>query len=331
MAGIVVTGGAGYIGSHTCRHLLAAGHRVVVLDDLSSGHRQAVDDAATLTVCSLADPGALAAAVDRARPDVVVHFAGAIEPSLSAGDPARFYAANVVGGLNLLNALLDGCGPVPVVFSSTSAVYGEPLRLPLREGDPTRPSSVYGETKLAFERLLGAYGRAYGVRSVSLRYFNACGAAPGGDIGPDHRHPVHLVTRALRVALGALDHLDVHGTDYPTPDGTCIRDYVHVEDLAAAHVVAVEWLLSGGGSDVFNVGLGRGFSVTEVVDAAERVTGMPIPRRPGPRRDGDPSAVVADPARIAGVLGWAPACTDLDAMIASAWRWHRAHPCGYAR
>jgi UDP-glucose 4-epimerase len=219
--------------------------------------------------------------------------------------------------------------PVPVVFSSTAAVYGDPVKVPIPEDAATVPTNVYGETKLAFERALAAYGRAYGLRYVALRYFNACGAAANGSIGPDHRMKTHLMTIAMLTALGQRDAVLVMGTDYPTPDGTGVRDYIHVDDLAAAHVVAIDALGDGAESTAYNVGVGRGFSVQEVLDAVDRVVGRPVPRRLAPRRAGDPARLVADSTRIQAELGWAPLYIDLDAIVETAWRWHSTHPNGY--
>lgn len=332
MARILVSGGAGYIGSHTLRHLVAADHEVVVLDDLSAGHRAAVPTGVALVLASTGDRRAVAAAVSEHQPDAVIHFAGSIEAGESMTDPRRFYANNVVGALGLVDALVDaaaGGEPVPVVFSSSAAVYGEPAESPVDEGAPTVPTNVYGETKLAFEKVLRAYDHAYGMRSVSLRYFNACGARADGSIGPDHRMKTHLVTIAMLTALGQRDAVEVMGTDYPTPDGTCIRDYIHVDDLASAHVLALTALFEGAPSTAYNVGVGRGFSVQEVLSSVDRVVGRPVPRRLGSRRAGDPAQLVADSTRVTKELGWRPAFTDLDTIVATAWAWHSTHPHGY--
>src|SRR5579871_1663379 len=332
MARILVTGGAGYIGSHTLRHLLDAGHDAVVLDDFSAGHRAAVPPDVPVVEANTADSAAVSKALADHRPDAVIHFAGSIEAGESMTDPRRFYANNLTAGLALLDALVDAAGdgaPVPVVFSSSAAVYGDPVTVPITEDAPTVPTNVYGETKLAFERVLTAYDRAYGLRSVALRYFNACGAAADGSIGPDHRMKTHLMTMAMLTALGQRDAVLVLGTDYPTPDGTGIRDYIHVDDLASAHVLAIEALAADAPSTAYNVGVGRGFSVQEVLDAVDRVVGRAVPRRFGPRRPGDPAHLVADSGRIQRELGWAPDYTDLDAIVATAWRWHSAHPYGY--
>ena len=332
MGRILVTGGAGYIGSHTLRHLLAAGHEPVVLDDFSAGHRGAVPGHVPIVEASTVDSAAVSKALADHRPDAVIHFAGSIEAGESMTDPRRFYANNLTAGLALLDALVDAAGggtPVPVVFSSSAAIYGDPVTVPITEDAPTAPTNVYGETKLAFERVLAAYDRAYGMRSVALRYFNACGAAADGSIGPDHRMKTHLMTIAMLTALGQRDAVLVMGTDYPTPDGTGIRDYIHVDDLASAHVLAIDALSAGAPSTAYNVGVGRGFSVQEVLDAVDRVVGRPVPRRVAPRRAGDPAHLVADSSRIQAELGWAPHYTDLDAIAATAWRWHSSHPNGY--
>jgi len=332
MGRILVTGGAGYIGSHTLRHLLAAGHEPVVLDDFSAGHRAALPEGVPVIESSTADSAIVAKAMADYRPVAVVHFAGSIEAGESMTDPRRFYANNFTAGLALLDAVVDAAGdggPVPVVFSSTAAVYGDPVEVPIAETAATAPTNVYGETKLAFERALAAYDRAYGLRYIALRYFNACGAAADASIGPDHRMKTHLMTIAMLAALGQRDAVLVMGTDYPTPDGTGIRDYIHVDDLAAAHVLAIDALASGAQSTAYNVGVGRGFSVQEVLDAVDRVVGRAVPRRVAPRRAGDPAHLVADSTRIQAELGWRPQYTDLDAIVATAWRWHSSHPHGY--
>jgi UDP-glucose 4-epimerase len=328
MSRILVTGGAGYIGSHTVRHLLSAGFDVTVLDNLSTGHRGAVPAEVPLLELDLGDGEGLRAALRRERPDAIIHFAGSIEAGESMIDPRRFYGNNVVTAINLVDATIE-TGAIPLVFSSSAAVYGEPLRSPIAETDRAEPANVYGETKLAFERVLAAYDRAYGLRSISLRYFNACGASPDGSIGADHRNKTHLITLAMLAALGQRDGIAVFGTDYPTPDGTCIRDYIHVEDLASAHVLALGGLFGGAATTAYNVGVGTGFSVAQVLDSADRVTGRPIVRHLSPRREGDPSSLVADSSKIQAELGWAATYKDLDAILATAWQWHRTHPQGF--
>jgi len=328
-----VTGGAGYIGSHTVRRLIAADHDVVVLDDLSAGHRAALPAGVVLVEASTGDRAAVDAALREHGPDALIHFAGSIEAGESMTDPRRFYANNVTNALCLIDAVVEAAGeggPIPVVFSSSAAVYGEPEQVPISEEAPRQPTNVYGDTKLVFEGALAAYGQAYGLRSVSLRYFNACGAAPDGTIGADHRHKTHLVTIALLTALGQRAAVQIMGTDYPTPDGTCIRDYVHVDDLASAHVLALQALAEGAPTTAYNVGVGEGFSVQEVLDATDRVVGRPVPRQIVARRLGDPARLVADSTKIRRELGWRPEYTGLDDMIATAWRWHSSHPDGYA-
>jgi UDP-glucose 4-epimerase len=327
---IFVTGGAGYIGSHTVLTMLEAGMDVVVYDNLSSGHLEALPDGVPLVEADLNDADALDRALTEHRPDAVVHFAGSIEAGESMTDPRRFYRNNLMNSLNLADALVAH-GAIPVVFSSTAAVYGDPEVLPVAEDAEKEPTNVYGESKLAFEHVLGAYERAYGLRSISLRYFNACGAYPDGRIGADHRAKTHLLTLAMLVALGQRDHIDVFGTDWPTPDGTCIRDYIHVCDLADAHVLALRALAGGAPSRAYNVGVGRGFSVNEMLDGVDRVVGHPIARRITARRPGDPSALVADSSRIRSELGWEAKYTDLDDMIRTAWAWHQSHPHGFRK
>lgn len=329
---VLVTGGAGYIGSHTVSQLSAAGHSVVVVDDLSAGHGAAVAPEIPLEVVALDDAQALVSVIGAARPDAVVHFAGSIEAGESMTDPARFYRNNVTNSLHLLDALVataPSTGPVPVVFSSSAAVYGEPETVPIPESSPKLPTNVYGETKLAFERILAAYDRAYGLRSVSLRYFNAAGAAADADNGDAHPNQTHLITLALLAALGRRPSIKVFGTDYLTPDGTAIRDYIHVDDLAVAHLVALDALANGAATDAYNVGLGQGFSVLEVLDSVDRVTGAEVVRVVEGRRAGDPAALVADSSRIRAELGWVPTYTDLDRIIATAHRWHTLRPEGF--
>ncbi len=328
MGTVLVTGGAGYIGSHTVRHLRSADWDVVVFDDLSAGHREALPNDVPLVEGDLADRGAIAEAFRVHAPQAVVHFAGSIEAGESMTDPLRFWRNNVVNGVNLLEVLLE-FGPIPFVFSSSAAVYGEPEEVPIHEDAPKAPTNVYGETKLAFEQILRALDRSHDLRSISLRYFNACGAHPSGEIGDDHRNKTHLITLALLTALGQRQSIKVFGTDYSTPDGTCIRDYIHVDDLADAHVLALDALRSGAATDAYNVGLGQGSSVQEVLDTVDRVTGSPIPRETAERRAGDPAVLVADPRRIHDELAWAPSHPDLDEMIATAWKWHRRHPHGF--
>jgi UDP-glucose 4-epimerase len=328
MALILVTGGAGYIGSHTVRQLLENGFQVAVLDNLSSGHKQALPEGVPLVQADMGDENAVRVAIEQHKPDAVIHFAAFIEAGESMTDPRRFYDNNVVKALNLINTIVD-TRKIPIVFSSSAGVYGQPEEMPIREDTPKNPLNVYGETKLIVERVLTAYDRAYGLRSISLRYFNASGAHPDATIGEAHKNKSHLIELALLTALGQRPAIKVFGTDYPTRDGTAVRDYIHVEDLASAHVLALKALFDGAATTAYNVGVGRGFSVKEVLDAADRVTGMEIPRELAPRRAGDPPELVADSSLIKRDLGWQPRYTDLDEIVASAWKWHRAHPEGF--
>jgi UDP-glucose 4-epimerase len=320
---VFVTGGAGYIGSVVAEVLLARGHAVTVYDDLSEGYRDAVPDGARLLEGDLLDRARLVAALRETRPETIVHMAAVCQVGESVADPAKYYRVNVLGGLTLLDAARE-THVDRLVFSSTAAVYGEPAKQPIAEDDPTAPSNPYGETKLAFERALAWYGAAYGLRSVSLRYFNAAGASARA--GERHDPESHLIPIVLQVAAGRRANVSIHGDDYPTRDGTCLRDYVHVLDLAEAHVLAVAALADGAPSAAYNLGCGgEGFTVREVVETARRVTGRPIAVTVGPRRSGDPAVLVAASARIRRALGWTPRHADLAGIIASAWEWMRVY------
>jgi UDP-glucose-4-epimerase GalE len=321
---VTVTGGAGYIGSHAVRELVRAGHAVTVLDDLSRGHRPAVDPAARLVEGDLGDARALDDAL--AGADAVLHFAGLLSVADSVAEPAAYYRTNVVKGLALLDAMARASVPL-IVFSSTCATYGRPVAIPMAEDHPQQPINPYGATKLAFERALGDYARAGGPRAVVLRYFNAAGCHPDGTLGEDHRPEEHLIPRAVAAALGAGERLLVHGDDYDTPDGTCVRDYIHVQDLARAHVAALRPRAEP--FRAYNLGTGRGHSVREVADAVARVTGRPVPADVGPRRAGDPPVLVAAAARARDELGFEPEWRDLDAIVETTVRWATAHPRGY--
>jgi UDP-glucose-4-epimerase GalE len=324
---ILVTGGAGYVGSHALREIRRAGEDVVVVDDLSEGHREAVGDA-DLTIVSLAEPAALREVFAARRPDAVLHFAASCYVGESVENPARYWAQNVVAGHHLLECVREFEVP-HLIFSSSCAVYGQPESLPIREETPRRPLSPYGRTKAVFEDMLADHERAYGLRFTALRYFNAAGADPSGEIGEDHEPETHLIPLVLGAAQGTRPPVTVLGDDYSTPDGTCVRDYVHVSDLATAHLQALERLRGGGSSGAYNLGRGRGASVREVLAAAREVTGREIPHEIGPRRPGDPSTLVADPTRAASDLGFEPRFTDLREIVESAWRWHSARPAGY--
>jgi UDP-glucose 4-epimerase len=318
---ILVTGGAGYIGSHMCKWLAARGHGVDVLDNLSTGHREAVRWG-RLIEADLRDAAVVQAALAATRYDAVMHFSACSIVADSVREPYFYYANNVAGTLNLLEAMRRA-GVERLVFSSTASVYGEPQAARIDESHATAPANPYGASKWMIERMLADAARACGLRSVSLRYFNAAGASPDGDIGESHDPETHLIPNVLRAALGSDAGLRVFGDDYPTPDGTCVRDYVHVDDLAQAHELALGHMDSHTGAWVFNLGNGAGFSVREVIEAARRVTGADIPFSVAPRREGDTAMLVASSERALEVLGWAPVYTGLDAIIETAWRWER--------
>lgn len=325
---ILVTGGAGYIGSHTVRALEKAKHRVVVYDDLSKGHRAAVKDSIFIKG-SLFDTVLLGATFEKYSIEAVIHFAAFSCVGESMEKPQEYYHNNVEGSLSLFETMVSH-GVKKLVFSSTAAVYGEPQTTPITEDMPKNPTSVYGRTKLSVETALAEhYSRIFGLNYIALRYFNACGADDAGDIGEDHAPETHLVPLILQAYLGQRTGIKIFGADYPTPDGTCIRDYIHVNDLSDAHVLALEALNRGHGSDVYNLGNGKGFSVQEVIDAAEIVTGRPIHREIIERRAGDPAVLIASAEKIRRELGWIPQYTDIKDIIQTAWRWHSAHPHGF--
>jgi len=325
---VLVTGGAGYIGSHTVRLLLAREHDVTVLDNLSHGHRRAVP-AGRLVVGDLADAAGLDRLLADRRVEAVVHFAAFAYVGESVTDPAKYYANNLVNTLTLLDACRRA-GVQRIVFSSTCATYGTPAAVPITEGEKQLPINPYGNTKLAVERALADYAGAYPLGYCALRYFNAAGASPDGTIGEDHTPETHLVPLVFQAATGRRPHVEVFGTDYPTPDGTCVRDYIHVDDLAEAHVLALGRI--GPGVQLrYNVGVGRGFSVREVIRTIEEVTGLRVPVREGPRRAGDPPELVADAGLIRRELGWAPRYADLRPIVETTWNWHRTHPDGYGK
>ena len=323
---VLVTGGAGYIGSHCVKALRRAGHGVVIFDNLSAGHREAALGA-PLIEGDVRDADAVRSALRESGATAVMHFAAWLDVAASVRDPAGYYRTNVGGSIATLEAMAaEGCRQF--VFSSTCAVYGAAREVPLRETHPTTPVNAYGQTKLAVEEALPHFERAYGIRSIRLRYFNAAGADPDGELGEDHDPEIHVIPRALDAATGGRP-FEIFGEDYPTPDGTCLRDYVHVADLADAHVRALERLNAGGASATFNVGTERPASVKEVLAAVERVTGRVVPRLSAPRRSGDPPALYASAARIRADLGWVPRHVVLDDIVADAWRWHSQHPQGY--
>jgi UDP-glucose 4-epimerase len=322
---LLVTGGAGYIGSVVSRHLLSAGHEVVVLDNLERGHRAAVAPEAPLVPADLRDADAVTRALSESF-DGVLHFAALALVSESVSHPERYYRTNVTGTLNLLEAMRDA-EVRRLVFSSTCAVYGQPDEVPISESAPPRPANAYGASKLAVDGMIGDFCAAYGLGAVSLRYFNVAGAS--GDAGEDHDPETHLIPNILRAALGQTEHVDVFGTDYPTPDGTAIRDYIHVDDLSEAHLLALDGTREGE-HRIFNLGNGNGFSVREVIEAARQVTGAEIPIREADRRPGDPPMLVAAGQRIREELGWTPRKPSLEEMVSDAWAFLKAHPEGYS-
>ena len=323
---VLVTGGAGYIGSHAAKVLSQAGHRVVIFDNLSAGHREAVLGA-PLIVGDTGDVETMRRSIRDSGASAVMHFAAWLSVPDSVRDPAGYYRNNVTGTIGTLAAMAaEGCRQF--VFSSTCAVYGEPVETPIRETHPTSPVNSYGQTKLAIEHALPHFERAYGIRSVRLRYFNAAGADPDGELGEDHAPEIHVIPRAIEAARGG-PPIDVFGEDYPTPDGTCLRDYIHVMDLADAHLRALAWLQDGGASGSYNAGTERPTSVKDVIDAVEKVTGLPVARRSAPRRPGDPAILYASAERIRRDLGWVPQRPALETIVADAWNWHAKHPGGF--
>jgi UDP-glucose-4-epimerase GalE len=323
---VLVTGGAGYIGSHAAKALSAAGRRVVIYDNLSEGHHAAALGR-DLVVGDTRDVALLRSVISSRGVTSVMHFAAWAAVGESVKDPAGYYSNNVEGTFSVLRAMAEE-GVTSFIFSSTCAVFGEPNEVPLTESHPRDPINAYGETKLAVERGLPHYERAYGMHSVCLRYFNAAGADPDGELGEDHRPERHLIPLALEAARGG-GPLQVYGDDYPTPDGTCLRDYIHVTDLAAAHVLALDAIEARPRSAVYNLGNGRPHSVKEVLAAVARVTGRPVPHTMAPRRPGDPAVLFADNAKIQAELGWKPRFANLEVIIDTAWKWLQAHPQRY--
>jgi UDP-glucose-4-epimerase GalE len=318
---ILITGGAGYIGSHATRHLAEAGESIVVLDNLVLGHRDAiVSPGVELVEGDLGDSAVVESIFSSRRIEAVMHFAAWALVGESVAEPLKYYANNVAAPLVLLDAMRRH-GTRQFIFSSTAATYGNPVRVPMDEAHPQEPINSYGHSKLMLERILRDCHAAWGLNHVILRYFNACGCSEDGLIGEDHDPETHLIPRALMAAAGTAPPLTVFGRDYPTPDGTCLRDYIHVEDLASAHAKALAWLRGGGTTLACNLGTGTGISVQEIIDHAEAVTGLPVPREYGPRRAGDPPSLVADPSLAQRTLGWSAAWTDPQRMIESAWRW----------
>ena len=327
LGAILVTGGAGYIGSHAAKALRGAGYHIVLFDNLRAGHREAALGA-TLVEGDVQDTTAVRASIRQHGITAVMHFAALLSVGDSIRDPAGYYRHNVGGTLSLLDAMASE-SVRQLVFSSTAAIYGEPIETPITETHPTQPISPYGETKLAVERAIPHYERAYGLRAIRLRYFNAAGADPDGDLGEDHEPELHIIPRAIKAAVGG-PRLDVLGEDYPTSDGTCLRDFVHVSDLAQAHVLAFNALEAGVQPAVYNLSNGRPYSVRDVIAAVERVTGCRVPWLPAARRPGDPAVLFASSEKIRRELGWQPQYPELVRMVETAWHWHRTHPHGFA-
>ena len=327
MKTILVAGGAGYIGSHMVALLVEKGYDVVVVDNLRTGHWQAVKGARKLYVGDLRDAAFLDTVFSENHIDGVINFAAYSLVGESVTNPLKYYGNNVAGSQSMLTAMKEH-GVDKIVFSSTAATYGEPEKQPIEECDRTDPTNPYGATKLAIEGMLKWCDKAYGIHYVALRYFNAAGSNPDVGIGEDHNPESHLIPLVMKTALGQRDHIGIFGDDYPTPDGTCVRDYIHVRDLAEAHLLALEHLEKTGESGVFNLGSGDGYSVKEIIDTARRITGKAIPAVVEPRRAGDPSVLIASNHKAAEVLGWTPK-RGLEEIIADAWTWHSGHPNGY--
>jgi UDP-glucose-4-epimerase GalE len=323
---VLVTGGAGYIGSHAAKALNRAGYRVIVYDNLVAGHRTAVKFG-DLVEGDILDTDGLTEVLRRQQVFAVMHFAAFLDVGESVRDPSKYYRNNVAGAASVLGAMA-AAAVKHFVFSSTCATYGEPIETPIAETHPQQPINSYGESKLAIERALPHFERAHGMSWIALRYFNAAGADPDGEIGEDHDPEIHVIPRAIEAATGGR-RLEVFGDDYPTPDGTCLRDYVHVSDLADAHLCALETIVETGKSGAYNLGTGRPHSVREVIDTVERITGRAVPWALGPRRPGDPAVLYAAPHKAQAELHWTPRHADLDAIVRTAWNWHRTHPNGY--
>lgn len=325
---ILVLGGAGYIGSHTVYELIDAGRDVVVADNLETGFRAAVHPKARFYEGDIRDRAFIDRVFDSEQIEGVIHFAANSQVGESMVKPLKYYDNNLCGTKTLLESMVAH-GVDKIVFSSTAATYGEPERVPIMEDDRTCPTNCYGETKLAMEHMMKWTSIAHGLRFVALRYFNACGAHASGAIGEAHNPETHLIPLILQVPNGQREKIAIFGEDYPTSDGTCIRDYIHVSDLAQAHILALDYLLAGNDNNVFNLGNGVGFSVKEVIEETRRVTGHPIPAKVEPRRAGDPAQLIASSQKAKDVLGWKPKYDDLHTIIDTAWKWHQAHPHGF--
>ena len=327
---ILVLGGAGYIGSHTVYELIDAGRDVVIADNLETGHIEAVHPKAKFYQGDIRDRAFVDSIFESEQIDGVIHFAANSLVGESMTNPLKYYDNNLCGTKVLLESMVAH-GIDKIVFSSTAATYGEPERVPILETDKTEPTNCYGETKLSMEKMFKWVGKAHGLRFVSLRYFNACGAHVSGKIGEAHNPESHLIPLILQVPNGQREYISIFGDDYDTKDSTCIRDYIHVTDLAQAHILAMDYLMNGGESNIFNLGNGIGFTVKEVIDTARKVTGHPIPAKITPRRAGDPAQLIASSEKAKTILGWHPEHADLEEIIATAWNWHKNHPHGFAK
>lgn len=327
---VLVLGGAGYIGSHTVSELVDAGDEVVIIDNLETGHLEAVNPKATFYKGDIRNRSFVDSVLDQEKIDAVIHFAANSLVGESMTNPLKYYDNNLYGTKVLLESMVAH-NIDKIVFSSTAATYGEPESIPILETDRTEPTNPYGETKLSMEKMMKWTGVAHGLRYVALRYFNACGAHVSGEIGEAHNPETHLIPLILQVPNGQREAISIYGDDYDTKDGTCVRDYIHVTDLAQAHILAVKYLMGGHESNVFNLGNGVGFTVKEVIETARKVTGHPIPAEIAPRRGGDPAKLIASSEKAKTVLGWKPEHADLEEIIASAWKWHESHPHGYQK
>ena len=327
---VLVLGGAGYIGSHTVYELIERGEDVIVADNLQTGHIEAVHPKAGFYKGDIRDKNFLDEIFKKEKIDAVIHFAANSLVGESMTDPLKYYDNNLYGTMILLKSMVEN-GIDKIVFSSTAAVYGEPENIPILETDRTEPTNTYGETKLSMEKMFKWVSRAHNLRYVSLRYFNACGAHVSGKIGEAHNPESHLIPIILQVPNGQRKEVSIFGDDYPTKDGTCIRDYIHVTDLAQAHILAVDYLRKGNSSDIFNLGNGVGFTVKEVIETARKVTGHPVPAVISQRRAGDPAQLIASSEKAKAVLGWKPQHADIEEIIATAWKWHKNHPDGFSK
>ena len=327
---VLVLGGAGYIGSHTVYELIERGEDVIVADNLQTGHIEAVHKQARFYKGDIRDKNFLDEIFKKEKIDAVIHFAANSLVGESMTDPLKYYDNNLYGTMVLLKSMVEN-GIDKIVFSSTAAVYGEPENIPILETDRTEPTNTYGETKLSMEKMFKWVSRAHNLRYVSLRYFNACGAHVSGKIGEAHNPESHLIPLILQVPNGQRKEVSIFGDDYPTKDGTCIRDYIHVTDLAQAHILAVDYLRKGNSSDIFNLGNGVGFTVKEVIETARKVTEHPLPAVISPRRAGDPAQLIASSEKAKAVLGWKPQHADIEEIIATAWKWHKNHPDGFSK